>query len=230
MNPMNYFSARALPPVLLTLGFTSFFTLIGMTFTLYWPIDAAPSSSMVSSVDVSAVSEASPYPTANFSVVITGAIQHPGIYQVSPQARIADVVALAGGFTSEAMLLPRDFSNQGVYAGQILHIPIETSSGRSRRMDNPNGILSVKTVSGTQRKPKKRSSHQTPLSKAPIQKIDLNRASLKELVKLPGVGPALAKRIVKAREEKPFATPKDIVARVKGIGPAKYKKMAGWVK
>ena len=229
MNPINqnpmhqnlthHFSNRALPPILLTLGFTACFTLIGMVFTLCWPIDAAPSSSAAIPV-----LESSPHPSAQLSIVITGEVQHPGIYQVSPQARIGDVVTLAGGFTPEAMLLPREFSNQGIYAGQILHIPVATEAV------NASQSMAVQTVSGTRNKPKKRSSHQTPLSKAPLHKIDLNRASLQELTQLPGVGPALAKRIVKAREEKPFAKSQDIVDRVKGIGPAKYKKMAGWLK
>lgn len=225
MNHINQLSTHALPSVFLTLGFTVIFTLTGLTLTLCWPIDAVPSSA-----SATPVAETSAYPTAELSVVITGAIQSPGVYQVSSQARIGDVVALAGGFTSEAMLLPRAFSNQGVYAGQILHIPMATETRRQVRQQNPDQGVTVQTVSGTRSQLKKRSSHQTPLTKAPLHKTDLNRASLKELMKLPGVGPALAKRIVKAREEKLFATPKDIVVRVKGIGPAKYKKMAAWVK
>jgi competence protein ComEA len=46
--------------------------------------------------------------------------------------------------------------------------------------------------------------------------LDLNRASAPELARLPGVGPALARRIVEAR---PFAALDDL-ARVRGLRPA----------
>ena len=48
--------------------------------------------------------------------------------------------------------------------------------------------------------------------------IDLNRASASELQALPGVGPALAKRIVEAR---PFRAVSEL-DQVSGIGPKKF--------
>lgn len=47
--------------------------------------------------------------------------------------------------------------------------------------------------------------------------IDINRASVEELQKLPGVGPALAKRIVEERGKKDFSSIDDLM-RVSGIG------------
>jgi competence protein ComEA len=48
--------------------------------------------------------------------------------------------------------------------------------------------------------------------------IDVNRASLQELQKLPGIGPKLSQRIVDERAKRPFKTPEDL-RRVPGIGP-----------
>lgn len=51
-------------------------------------------------------------------------------------------------------------------------------------------------------------------------RIDVNRASAAELALLPGIGPALAARIVEERERNgPFVSLDDLV-RVRGIGPA----------
>jgi competence ComEA-like helix-hairpin-helix protein len=50
-----------------------------------------------------------------------------------------------------------------------------------------------------------------------ITKIDINTATVEELVTLPGVGKKLAQRIVKARQEKRFDSLEDL-ERVKGIG------------
>lgn len=54
----------------------------------------------------------------------------------------------------------------------------------------------------------------------PGERIDLNSAPASELVRLPRVGPALARRIVADREARgPFSTVEDL-DRVSGVGPA----------
>ena len=54
--------------------------------------------------------------------------------------------------------------------------------------------------------------------------VDVNRASAQELQRLPGIGPALAKRIVAARREGPFTSLDDLL-RVSGIGPQKLGRL-----
>ncbi len=59
------------------------------------------------------------------------------------------------------------------------------------------------------------------VSVAAAGEIDLNTASLSELQRIRGVGPATAERILEAREEGgPFADLDDAARRVKGVGPA----------
>lgn len=53
--------------------------------------------------------------------------------------------------------------------------------------------------------------------------VNLNSATADQLQLLPGVGPAKAKRIVEAREKRPFRNTWD-VTRVRGIGPAFVKR------
>jgi competence ComEA-like helix-hairpin-helix protein len=60
-----------------------------------------------------------------------------------------------------------------------------------------------------------------PAGVAATGRIAINRASALDLEALPGIGPALAKRIVEEREKAgPFRSPRDLL-RVKGIGPKK---------
>ena len=54
--------------------------------------------------------------------------------------------------------------------------------------------------------------------------LDLNHASAEELETLPGVGPALAARIVSARQERMFLSVEDL-ERVPGIGPATLQRL-----
>jgi competence ComEA-like helix-hairpin-helix protein len=58
--------------------------------------------------------------------------------------------------------------------------------------------------------------------------VNVNTASEEELMRLPGVGPKMAARIVEARERKRFGKASQL-RRVKGIGPKKWAKMAGYV-
>ncbi|HUH12108.1 MAG TPA: ComEA family DNA-binding protein [Longimicrobiales bacterium] len=58
------------------------------------------------------------------------------------------------------------------------------------------------------------------------ERLDPNRASATELDRLPGIGPAVAGRIVAAREAGAVFTRAEDLAAVKGIGPATVKRVA----
>ncbi|WP_242345524.1 helix-hairpin-helix domain-containing protein [Anaeromyxobacter terrae] len=59
---------------------------------------------------------------------------------------------------------------------------------------------------------------------APGERIDLNRANVAELMRLPGVGEKRAQAIVAQRTRQPFRRPEDVLV-VKGIGPAWLAKV-----
>ena len=55
--------------------------------------------------------------------------------------------------------------------------------------------------------------------------VDINRASVEEFTKLPGIGPELARRIVAFREKHgPFRRVEDLLV-IRGIGHKKWKAM-----
>jgi competence ComEA-like helix-hairpin-helix protein len=55
-------------------------------------------------------------------------------------------------------------------------------------------------------------------------RLNINQAGSSELIQLPGIGPALAKRMIEYRQAKSFANEQDLLA-VKGIGPKKLAKI-----
>lgn len=61
---------------------------------------------------------------------------------------------------------------------------------------------------------------------APGERVDLNRAGLTELMRLPGVGEKRARAIIAQRERRPFRRPEDVLA-VKGLGPAWFARVKG---
>ena len=59
--------------------------------------------------------------------------------------------------------------------------------------------------------------------------VDVNRASAEELTALPGIGPALAERILDERRKQMFSSVEDL-ERVRGIGPATVERLRGHVR
>ncbi len=70
-----------------------------------------------------------------------------------------------------------------------------------------------------------------PLSLAEeIDPIDLNRATVRELIQLPGVGEVIAKRILDFREKHgPFKRVEDLM-KVKGIGEKSLEKIRPYIR
>jgi competence protein ComEA len=58
----------------------------------------------------------------------------------------------------------------------------------------------------------------------PAERIDLNRATVSELMRLPGVGQRKAQAIVAHRQKAPFRRPEEVM-QVKGFGPAWFQKV-----
>jgi competence protein ComEA len=70
-----------------------------------------------------------------------------------------------------------------------------------------------------------RSRKSSAAAGAPAARVDVNRATADELATLPGIGPALARRIVEWRgAHGPFATVDDL-EKVPGVGPATVARL-----
>ena len=57
----------------------------------------------------------------------------------------------------------------------------------------------------------------------PIERIDLNKASLQELVQLPGLGEVRAQAIIDERSRRPFRRFAELL-RIRGIGRKRLRK------
>jgi competence protein ComEA len=62
-----------------------------------------------------------------------------------------------------------------------------------------------------------------------VGRIDPSRASASELVRLPGIGPSLAGRIVADRDQHGGFPTAEALLRVRGIGPKTLERIRGFL-
>jgi competence protein ComEA len=149
-----------------------------------------------------------PVPTltpAPLRVYVTGAVLEPDVYLLPPASIVKDALAAAGGATDDADLnrinLALQLSDQ-----QQVYVP---RKGEESPPVPPLGERSPSDSSGA----------------TGTGQVNINAASVEALQTLPGVGPAIAQRIVDYRTEHgPFATIDDLM-NVKGIGPATFAEL-----
>lgn len=141
-----------------------------------------------------------------FFVHVAGAVQNPGVYQLAEGARVFEAVNRAGGPTDEAALERINLA-QPIQDGVQIYVPVKGDEGAPM-------VAAAPTVTSP-----------AAASAGGAVKVDINRAPSAELQRIPGIGPALAERIIRYRETNgPFRTVEDLV-KVSGIGAATLEKM-----
>jgi len=139
-------------------------------------------------------------------VYVTGAVSRPGVYRLPEGSRLVDAVDLAEA-TAEAALGQINLAAPLVDGQQVV-VPLAVETGDQAVS---SGVV------------------QAPASPGASSKVNINTATVEELDQLPGIGPALAQRIIAYREENgPFRSAEDL-QMVSGIGEKKYADLADLV-
>jgi competence protein ComEA len=127
--------------------------------------------------------------TAVDVVYVAGAVQRPGLYRVTSGARVDDAVRAAGGLRPDADALAVNLAAR-TEDGEEIAVPVLGDAG------TPRG-LHTRTARGRRARSRKAAPHV----------VDLNSVDASELASIPGIGPAIAARIVAVRErDGAFAT------------------------
>ena len=129
-------------------------------------------------------------------VEVAGGVERPGVYSFEEDERLVAALAKAGGLSAQA---DREW--------------VEKNINKSRRLHDGEKIYIAKMgeekVLGVESQEEK--------------KVSLNEADSRGLDSLPGVGPALAERIIKYREEKGGFKNIEELKLVSGIGDKMYE-------
>lgn len=185
------------------------YVLFGQRHPQAEPIEIIPPTASAAEVDCPEVAAAPATPTttptpAPLRVYVSGAVINAGVYRLPPHSLVTDAIQEAGGATVEADLVAINLA-QPLHDGEQIYVPnLEDSAPPPPPLSRAE--TAVETMAS---------------SPAPPALIDLNTASQEQLETLPGIGPAMAKRIIAGR---PYHAVDDVL-NVKGIGEAKLKKI-----
>ncbi len=140
------------------------------------------------------------------TVHVAGEVKEPGVYTLAPDARVVDAIKAAGGATEDAAL---DFLNLAsrLQDGLKVYVP-------SKQEVAAGGWTGTAWAPGAE-----------PNNQGERERVDLNSADSATLQTLPGIGPALAERIIEYRRTHGgFRSPEELM-RISGIGPRKFSDL-----
>ncbi len=142
---------------------------------------------------------------ANSTIVVyvAGAVRRPGLYRLASDARADDAVRRAGGLASTADAAGIDLAER-LEDGEEVEVPERGASPRSR---------------GARRS--RRRLHRRPRDAGVV---DLNRADAQALARIPGIGAAIAERIVTVRQREGAFASLDELLDVAGMSESRLER------
>ena len=152
-------------------------------------------------------------------VHVSGAVEKPGVYKFNNEARINDALDRA------VPLAQGDIQGLNLAAplkdGQKIMVPLKQQDTQPSLSGGKGSAMGQQTLS------KYPSGKAVPTTTAQpsSDRVNINRASSKELEVLPGVGPALSQRIVSYRENNGFFGSEEEIKDVPGIGEKLYERI-----
>lgn len=159
-------------------------------------------------------------------VYVAGAVEEPGLVHLPIDARLNDALKEVNPLPTANIELMNPAER--LKDGQKITVPFKPEAQAIEGQNSMNPSAANAADSGANASVGSAVAVQSSASvgnSAP-GRININTAGVSELDKLPGIGPALAERIIQYRNENGiFSKPEDL-QEVSGIGTKTYEKMA----
>lgn len=186
-------------------------------------IDSADSAGALTGSETALASEMNDAQANSESTIfvhVSGAVEDPGLYELDANSRVAQAIEKAGGFKEEAdttsVNLARILSD-----GEQLYVLMLGQDG----MGIEGGAANTHTMDAAGTKETGMSNIGSGSKSTATGKVNINAASVSELVSLPGIGEATARKIVNDRTANgPFKNIEELT-RVSGIGDKKLESL-----
>jgi competence protein ComEA len=134
-------------------------------------------------------------------VDVTGAVNRPGVYSLTGRSRVIDAIKAAGDSAPGADLSTINLARM-LNDGEQIYVDSTVVNSSGQR-------VSKKVASGP---------------------ININRATLRQLDALDGIGPVIAGRIIEYRKKNGSFLTIDDLQKVSGIGAAKFAQIKSKVR
>ena len=167
----------------------------------------------------------------NVYVDIKGAVNNPGVYEISEDKKVIDVVKLAGGLTKEAdtsmINLAKKVSNEMVI---IVYTVDEVKKEQAENsiikiVEKECVCPKIDNDACIKQDIKENNSNDTTSIGSENKIININNATFSELLTITGIGESKAKAIIEYREENGSFKSKEDIMKVTGIGESLYEKI-----
>ncbi|HEX8237968.1 MAG TPA: helix-hairpin-helix domain-containing protein [Abditibacteriaceae bacterium] len=164
-------------------------------------------------------------------VHVAGAVRRPGVQSLPASARVMDAIMSAGGAVTQSDVQRLNLAAH-LQDGQQIIVPRSGEAHLAARAQTalPSELRSEQQLAEQQLAGQQLVARQAPGGRPlPAKPINVNTASVEELEALPGIGPAIAGRIVRYRQEHgQFRSLQELDA-VKGLGIKKLQKLQPYV-
>ena len=149
-------------------------------------------------------------------VDVDGAVVHPGLYKLPPDSRVQAALAAAGGLSPQADA-HRINRAAKLHDGQKLYVLSQGESGPPQAASSGQGCEGQACTSAEGGVAGSDTEGQGL--------VNINTANATQLTQLPGVGPAIAQKIIDYRTANGPFTSVDDLTKVPGIGAAKLAQI-----
>lgn len=149
-------------------------------------------------------------------VDVDGAVAHPGLYKLPPGSRVQAALAAAGGLSPQADA-HRINRAAKLHDGQKLYVLSQGESAPPLAASNGQGCEGQSCTSAD--------GADAGSDAEGRGLVNINTANATQLTQLPGIGPAIAQKIIDYRTANGPFTSVDDLTKVPGIGAAKLAQI-----
>lgn len=219
---------------LISLAFVIF--VFSMTSYLKSPNSKTPQVlSAVDSIDSQEVTDIPVSSSSRIYIDVSGAVANPDVFEVTPGARLKDMIELAGGMTDMAdkNYVYRNYNlakfvgdQEKIYIPYFWDITNGTFVEEKRVLEYLQPLYPSNSVPLQSLGEGGLNSLASPKPQAEAgPTISLNSASSEELDTLPGVGPVTAQKIIDSR---PYSTIEELLSK-KVVNQSTYDKLKNFI-
>lgn len=161
-------------------------------------------------------------------VDIKGAVKKPGVYKINSDKKIIDVITMAGGLMENANTDNINLSKK-VTDEMVIIIYTDEEVKNSNVVDTVIKVIDKECVCPNIQNDGCINTEINDSITNVNKTININTATLEELMSINGLGEAKAKAIIKYREENGYFKIIDDLLNVSGIGEALFEKIKEYI-